>query len=108
MSVVTGIMLVTSCVDDEDGVSVPQIQMWLTDRGWGHLVETSDHSGGNKHPQQHTWGAGFNHFGAEWEEFAEFVITRDWKCPENVVLIMQPEAGGSSVWRPKGYESEKL
>lgn len=35
--------------------------------------------------------------------FAQFVMSRDWHFPENVVLIMQPEEGGTKVFRPKGY-----
>lgn len=97
MSVVTGIMLITSLNDD---AAIAEVQAWLAERWGGQvLVDVSDSAGGRKHPQFEALAAGINGF-VEDEEFAAFVISREWWNPENVVLIMQPEEGAARVYRP--------
>jgi len=95
MSVVTGIMLVTT--DDE---TVEQVQAWLEADDWGRLVDVSNHAGGSKHPEFSAWCAGFNFF--DNDEFVEFVMSLDWRFPEDTVLIVSPQEGPIAVHRPKG------
>lgn len=100
MSVVTGVVLCTSCVEDEEEV-LDRINAWLLEKGGGprwSLKLVSDDFGGGKHPQMSVYGGGFNYFYED--DFAEFVISLPWQNPENVVLIMQPEDGSTKVFRP--------
>lgn len=105
MSVVTGIVLHTSCAEgallpDHD---VPnellQIAQWLRNRDRACLVEVQDLMCTGKHPQTYVLGGGYNYFPEE--EFAAFVMSLPWRCPENVVLIVNPEDGPARVYRPK-------
>lgn len=99
MSVVTGVMLLVSIGDGTDHSIIDEIQAWLKARGRGQLAEISDYAGGSKHPQFEAFTAGINYF-LEDAEFCEFVLSREWKYPENVVLILQPEDGPTRVFRP--------
>lgn len=97
MSVVTGIMLITSLNDDD---AISEVQAWLGERRGGQqLIDVSDGAGGHKHPQFEALAAGINGF-LEGDEFAAFVMSREWWNPENVVLILQPETGDTRVFRP--------
>lgn len=103
MSVVTGIMLILGYGDDADGAEVAQIQQWLAERYNGQqLKEVDDHAGGGKHPQFHALAAGINYL-LDDDEFGEFVVSRTWSGPENVVLIVQPENGATRVFRPEPF-----
>lgn len=102
MSVVTGIMLICS-VAEENEPPIAEVQAWLAERLNGQqLNDVSDHTGGSKHPQFLALGAGINYF-LDDNEFAAFVLSREWRSPENVVLTMQPEDGETRVFRPGGY-----
>lgn len=112
MSVVTGIMLICDLSNDIDGVDVPceqvqEIMAWLAEReyapGAWRLAEISSHAGGFKHPQFDAFCGGFNNFGSYEDNFAGFVMSREWDYPENVVLAMQPEDGETRVFRPKEH-----
>lgn len=100
MSVVTGVMLIVGFGDDLDGEAVVQVQDWLAAHRQGQqLKDVSDQAGGWKHPQFRALAAGINTF-LEEDEFANFVISRPWRHPENVVLILQPEEGVTRIFRP--------
>lgn len=107
MSIVTGVMLICSTCDDGDLGPLSEIAAWLAEResseGNWRLADTSDHAVGGKHPQFATFCGGFNAFCLEEDEFAAFVMSRDWTFPENLVLIMQPEDGETRVFRPKSH-----
>jgi hypothetical protein len=100
MSFVTGIMLIIG-PGDFDEQSIAEVQAWLSERKWPQLVDVSDASGGNKHPQFECWSAGINYF--DETGFTAFVMSRDWLAPENMVLIIQPEEGSARVYRCDGY-----
>ena len=102
MSIVSGVVLCTSCVEfqsgDEDSpvVLFEEINKWLGSRG--RLTRVEDSFGGSKHPQMYVAGGGFNYFPED--EFAAFVMALPWEEPENVVLIIEPENGATRVFRP--------
>lgn len=99
MSIVTGVMLITS-VGESLEQFVP-ITRWLEERGQGILLVHDDcPSGGGKHPQFTYLTAGFNYFETYWDSFVEFVMGLPWTFPENVILILQPESGPTRVHRP--------
>jgi hypothetical protein len=109
VSVVTGVVLICSSWDgdeeDEHGNDVPTptinaLNVWLSERGFGELKSVEKGAGGNKHPQLCIYAAGYNHFGSYEDEFAQVVITADWKEPLNVILVMQPEEGATRVFAP--------
>ena len=54
---------------------------------------------GPKHPQCFVFGAGLNF--ADEDALAEKILCFDWKYPENMVLVIQPEDGPTRVWRPQ-------
>jgi pyoverdine/dityrosine biosynthesis protein Dit1 len=102
MSVVTGVMLITHCVEDAQRGYDPfiLINTWLDERGFGALIRVDDATGGSKHPQYHAFGAGFNYFHCR-DEFVELITKQiEWDEPSNVVLILQPEDGRTEVYRP--------
>ncbi|MEO7424959.1 MAG: hypothetical protein ABI036_07220 [Fibrobacteria bacterium] len=82
--------------------AMTEVQAWLAEKCKVQLVNVADHAGGGKHPQFQAWSAGINYFDAE-DEFVHFVLTRKWECPENVVLILQPEEGATRTFRPFPY-----
>lgn len=86
---------------------IPQIQSWLDEKsgqpGNWQLAEVANHAGGWKHPQFEAWCGGFNFFEGEAEEFAQFVVSREWSRPENVVLIIEHEERDTMVYRPPRY-----
>lgn len=101
MSVVSGVTLTVSCAEDayKNGKTlIEQVNKWLAARNFGPLVQVDQHYGGSKHPQVHVYGAGFNYFPAN--EFAKFAMALRWDYSENVVLLIQPEEGGTKVFRP--------
>jgi hypothetical protein len=102
MSNVTGLILVCSLMDGEgpaeDGIgdNIVALNAWLHARGFGPLVDVADYSGGTKHPQCCTFHCGYNYFPAA--EFMNCVLAIHWDDPENLVLIMQPEEGATTVY----------
>lgn len=105
MSVVTGIMLIIGAGDFGEQ-PIAEVQAWLYDRRLPPLVETSDASGGNKHPQFECWSGGFNYF--DDDEFIAFVMGREWLAPENMVLVVQPEEGASRVFRADRHQIDVI
>jgi hypothetical protein len=116
MSRVTGVMILCSLMDEDADGPIGEIKAWLAATDYGEaysLNQIDDHAGGHKHPQFAAFAGGFNFFdthaapagdGRQGSEiFAEFVMTREWCYPENVVLIIQPEDGETKVWRPARY-----
>ncbi|MES2058646.1 MAG: hypothetical protein V4564_22095 [Pseudomonadota bacterium] len=100
MSVVTGVMLIVMFGED---YPLQPIQDWLADHCDGaQLVDVADLAGGSKHPQFQAMAAGINHF-ANVNEFAAFVMSRDWSQPESVILVLQPEEGTTDVYRPADF-----
>lgn len=105
MSVVTGIMLLTSVSDDD---AIAEVQAWMAEHLRGQqLKDVSDGAGGWKHPQFNALSAGINGF-VEEDEFAAFVLSRDWWHPESVILCLQPEEGETRVFRPGNYGLSEL
>lgn len=105
MSVVSGVVLCTSCCEDEvseDGPAIlfERINEWLASKGPFKINRVEDNFGGGKHPQMFVAGGGFNYFPED--EFAEFAMSLPWSNPENVVLIIEPEDGRTRVFRPTG------
>lgn len=103
MSVVSGVVLCTSCGEDEAGedgevVLFEKINKWLAEKGPFKLCRVESNFGGGKHPQMFVAGGGFNYFPED--EFAAFVLGLPWHNPESVVLVMQPEEGETRVFRP--------
>ena len=101
MSRVSGVVICTSNFDEEvreESATWTAISAWLGERSFGDLLAVQDGFGGTKHSAMIVVGAGFNYFPED--EFAEFVLGRPWKDPENVVLIIQPEQGKTRVFRP--------
>ena len=109
MSVVTGVIICSSVCEDfgsqgEDGMPLnfERINQWLAARNKNWQVKMiEDYCGGTKHPQMYVAGGGFNFF--DEEDFLEWFKSIEWQCPENVVLIMEPEEGATMVWRPTEY-----
>jgi hypothetical protein len=104
MSVVTGVMLLLGA-GDWDEEPFMEVQQWLRERAGNQLIDVAEEgTGGGKHPQFEAWCAGLNYF--DEDEFAEFVLSREWLNPENMVLILQPEAGPTRVFvQQRRYES---
>src|SRR5688572_5443825 len=100
MSVVTGIMLILG-VGDWEEEPLQEVQSWLAERDWPPLADVSEHASGSKHPQFEAWSAGVNYFLDE-EDFAQFAMTRKWRDPGNLVLVLQPEEGPSRVYLGSG------
>jgi len=95
MSVVSGVTLLCSCVEDDQ---MPALNAWLDSQQIiARFREVSESGGGNKAPQQDIYQAGYNYFRED--EFAAFVGALPWQSPENVVLVIQPEDGKTRVWR---------
>lgn len=106
MSVVSGIVLCTSCCEieaneDDPVILFEKINAWLKERQFGNLKRVEDHFGGNKHPQMFVAGAGFNNFPED--DFVSFFYSLQWENPENVVLIIEPEEGATKVYRPPSH-----
>ncbi len=101
MSVVTGVTL--QFKNNYDRAVLVEFNTWLRANGdWRPLFRVEDNYGGTKHPQITVCGAGYNYFHVV-EEFIDFFTNYPWDYPENAVLIINPEEGGLSVIRPKGY-----
>lgn len=106
MSVVSGVVLCTSCTEDEvheDGPAtlIEKINAWLSERHFGKIMQVESGFGGSKHPQMFVAGAGFNYFPED--EFAAFVLSLPWSSHGNVVLVIEPDQGDTRVFRPVGY-----
>jgi hypothetical protein len=100
MSVVTGVVICTSCA--EDIAIFAGINHWLANNGGGwDLAMVDSHAGGRKRPQMHIAAGGFNYFPND--VFLAWFKTIGWEYPENVILIMNPEDGPTIVWRPASF-----
>ena len=104
MSVVTGFVLMCAMGEDLMAAerppgSVAQIKVWITGRNFQAPAEVAErHASGDKHPQLYLYAAGYNYFPED--EFIAFFQTLQWECPENVVMVLQPETGATRVIRP--------
>lgn len=94
MSVVSGVVLLTTSSAEEYS-TIALLDRWLTEKGFAKLADITDHASGSKHPQINILAAGYNYFPEE--DFIQFVINLDWNCPENVILMINPEDGRSRV-----------
>jgi len=103
MSVVTGVMLICSLSDgaeDVDCIAITEIQAWLDARFDGlQLRDVSHSAGGGKSPQFAAFCGGFNYMRDREDEFARFVMTRMWREPDEMVLVLRPENGPCKVYR---------
>lgn len=84
MSVVTGVVLCTSGVDEE---LWPRVDAWLVEHGFAALARVDEQASGTKHPQMTIGAAGFSYFPEG--EFAAFVDSLQWQLPDDVVLVMR-------------------
>jgi len=101
MSVITGIMLICSL---GDGPALDSITSWFKDSPLNEDgCELEDLEKGiftwkSHHPQFHAVGGGYNYMNADLrDELISRVKNADWELPENVVLVIQPEEGSSTV-----------
>ena len=104
MSVVTGTVLITSVSDE---LSAREVRQWLRGQDRGDFKPVEDYFGGPKHPQIIVMGIGLNYFSDIEKEFVEFVLSRLWQYPEDVVLILSPEQRSTKVYRPN-YGSREI
>src|SRR5215467_8254370 len=103
---VSGVTLMTALADEPSDshrtTDCPDnwgaVNQWLAEHHHGSLVMLDEHYGGNKHPQCHVGGGGFNYLSED--DFAAFVMSLPWERPDNVVLVIQPEEGRTRVFRP--------
>jgi hypothetical protein len=100
VSVVTGFVL---CCGSSEDDCIARVRDWFRRRSRDLRdlpLDVASHAGGDKHPQMAILAAGINHF--EWlhTEVAAFVLSLPWECPENVVLVLQPESGRTQIYRP--------
>lgn len=113
MSVVTGIVICASVMEDEhvnpDGGRVihwiRDASQWISDNwlvGAG-LVQLDDQMSCGKHPQMIVAGGGYNYFLND--EFLTFLKAYPWKEPSEVVIVFNPEEGPISVVRVGGTPS---
>jgi hypothetical protein len=103
VSVVTGFVLICPLAEDLMAAehppgSVAKINQWLAERNYQAPAELGDRAAGSKHPQFYLYAAGYNHFPED--EFTAFFRMLAWECPENVIVVLQPEAGATRVVRP--------
>jgi hypothetical protein len=104
VSVVTGFVLIYPLAEDLMAAehppgSVAKINQWSAERNYHAPAELADrHAAGSKHPQFYLYAAGYNHFPED--EFTAFFRMLALECPENVILVLQPEAGAKRVIRP--------
>ncbi len=103
MSVVTGVLLHTSCCERVGTLQAvmdwfePHREEW----GW-YLLNITDGAGGTKHPQTEILAGGLNWFCAHnLEAFIAFLTDIRWELPDNVVAVFNPEDGPALVWRPR-------
>jgi hypothetical protein len=110
MSVITSVILTVSCVEDgfdldaKDSTQIDRINGFIQAHGHSDLQFLTVHMCGEKHPQTFTFGGGYNLFPEE--DFLEFLDTIQWQCPENTVVVLQPESGDTIVWRPSAYDPD--
>lgn len=104
MSVVTGVLILGSCVSEDldiGGGTIQAIDKWLADHGFGPVGgrDLANYAGGNKHPQTILYHAGYNAFLED--DFLAFLDGLDFDDDDgNVVVALQPETGKTRLWRP--------
>ncbi len=107
MSRVSGIVLMISAGEEvEEGVrpaAVRSLDDWCAGNGCLPLVDVTDMTPRGKHPQVLIYGGGYNNL--DEEAFAAAFMAQAWECPENAVLIINPEEGPAEVYRPHGWRS---
>ena len=109
MSSVSGVTLVfgvdgldKSPIGEEAEPVVERLNAWLKEHETHPSIREVTNEYG-KHPQCHVLGAGLNYL--DEDAFAAYVMSLPWRSPENVVLVIQPEHGGTRVWRPLPAET---
>jgi hypothetical protein len=96
MSRVTGVTLLTHCIEELNWLR--KCNEWLVANGHSRgLIQVDSFYGGTKTPQQNIYGAGLNYL--QIEEFAAFVRSLPWEYPENVLLVLAPEDEQPLVFR---------
>lgn len=84
-----------------DGAKLEAINRFLTEResdGLVDLTEVLDRSS-SKVPGSRLLAAVCNNFSKS--EFIKFMDILRWDDPEYVVLVLQPEEGETTIWRPR-------
>ena len=97
MSTVTGVMLCTGCGEEDN---IQKVNSWLVENGYSALHSVDELCCNGKHPQMLMNGGGNNYFLDE--PFVEFVMSVEWRRPEDVVLVLNPEHTPVEVHRIKG------
>lgn len=105
MSFVSSVLLQVSCAEESFHDEGPRpglvaINDWLSQRNMLPIVELDELMCCGKHPQTYVFGGGYNHFPED--DFADFILGMKWDCPENVVLVINPEEGPTRIWRGDG------
>jgi len=102
MSIVTGVVLCISSGEQLDEHDEPlmfhEINAWLQENGFGALHRVDQYFGGDKDPEMHVSGGGFNYFRDE--EFLKFVQGLPWKHPERLTLVLHAEHEPHAVLAP--------
>lgn len=106
MSSVSGIILTYSPVErvtHGDGFPLKQLRSWLYERELDPLISVQGCTA-SWYPGCDILIGGYNHF--DEEAFSALIQELDWTCPENVVLLIEPDEGPTRVIRPPGRNPE--
>lgn len=87
MSVVTGIVICHSLSDDS--LAIAEINAWLVGQDKSPLHQLDEKMCNGKHPQMIVWGGGYDFL--DDEAFIDFFKNREWKEPDQVFMVFNPE-----------------
>lgn len=101
MSVVSGITLIVS-ICEEQRISFDDFLTKAACLKLPEFRDISDEAAGPKHPQFMIYCLGINYLPQETEQALILAfLESEWQCPENAILVIQPEDGETSIYRPK-------
>jgi hypothetical protein len=101
MDTTSAILTLRLCEADKGGhpAQIGEIDAWLKEKGQGRLAPLSERFRLGAGNDALVFGADFE--GLDREAFANFVLSRTWARPENVVLVLTPgENGRSLIFQP--------
>lgn len=97
MSIVTTVTLVVGSLDDD---CVEQINASMAALGIMPLTAIAGW-GGDKAAQVHAYGAAYSHYqNLDVASLGRLIARLPWELPERTILLVQPEDGPASVFRP--------
>lgn len=103
MGRVTGVVLVTSCIESTTILS--EINAWLIERLFPGLRRVEESMCTGKHPRLYVSGGALNYFDGHVAAFTSLVASRPWLWPESVVLLIHGEEQEISITRPNRANS---